>query len=44
MHRRKPSLEICGKYLANSGKLARIGGLNIVNFTKSAGFGILLVT
>gem|GEM_PF-58888 len=28
------SLENCGKYLDISGKLATIGGLNIVNFTK----------
>jgi hypothetical protein len=33
MHSFGFSLENCGKYLAKSGKLARIHGLNIVNST-----------
>jgi hypothetical protein len=33
----QPHLENCGKYLAESGKLARISGVNIVNFTPHVG-------
>jgi hypothetical protein len=34
MHRQAFSLENCGKYLAKSGKLAKLSGLNIVILTK----------
>lgn len=34
MHSQRLSLENCGKYLAKSGKLAKLSGLNIVIFTK----------
>ena len=36
MHRQTYLLKTCGKYLDNSGKLARISGLNIVNLTEFA--------
>lgn len=34
VHRQRQHLRICGKYLADGGKLARISGLNIVNLTR----------
>lgn len=36
MHIENVHLENCGKYLAISGKLAKLSGLNIVIFTKIA--------